>query len=57
MDNQTIQEVIKLIKEKSKTIKFYLKDVPPYNQDIHQYWNGMLDGLKDLKLELESIIK
>ena len=57
MDDKTIKEVIKLIKEKSKTIKFYLKEVPPYNQDIHQYWNGMLDGLQDLKLELKSIIK
>lgn len=56
MDDKTVQEVIKLIKEKKKTIKFYLKDVPPYNQDIHQYWNGMLDGLQDLKQQLKSII-
>ena len=57
MDNQTIQEVIKLIKEKRKTIKLFLKDVPPYNQDEIQYWDGMLDGLENLKLQLKSINK
>jgi len=57
MDNQTIQEVIKIIKEKSKTLEFYLKDVPPYNHDEIQYWDGMLDGYLDLKNHLESLIK
>ncbi len=57
MDNQTIKEVIKIIKEKRKTIKLYCKSIPKYNQDEIQYWDGMLDGLQDLKLELKSIIK
>ena len=57
MDKDTIKELIKTIKEKRKIIKIHLKDIPQYNQDEHQYWNGMLDGLQDIKDHLKSIIK